>query len=117
MRIAVKKRRIAPGDIIPLNQIDHLIYVVRGQRVMLDSDLARLYGVTTFNLNKAVGRNTIRFPDDFLFRLSKQEWDSLRFQIGILRKLKKHDQQINALFTAIRQLLAPPARPHKKIGF
>jgi hypothetical protein len=50
---------------------------------MLDSDLAKLYGVTTFNLNKAVKRNIDRFPEDFMFRLSAQETAALTFQIGI----------------------------------
>ena len=50
---------------------------------MLDSDLAELYGVTTFNLNKAVKRNRGRFPTDFMFQLSGPEWKNLRFQIGI----------------------------------
>jgi len=50
---------------------------------MLDADLAKLYGVTTFNLNKAVKRITDRFPDDFMFRLSTQETAALTFQIGI----------------------------------
>jgi len=50
---------------------------------MLDADLAKLYGVTTFNLNKAVKRNADRFPDDFMFRLSAQEAAALTFQIGI----------------------------------
>ena len=50
---------------------------------MLDADLAKLYGVTTFNLNKAVKRNIDRFPEDFMFRLSAQETAALTFQIGI----------------------------------
>jgi hypothetical protein len=59
------------------------ILFVRGQRVMLDRDLAKLYGVTTFNLNKAVKRNIERFPPDFMFRLSKPEFDNLIFHFGI----------------------------------
>ena len=58
--------------------------VVRGVKVMLDKDLAELYQVTTGNLNKAVKRNISRFPSDFMFQLTKEEWDSLRFQFGIL---------------------------------
>jgi hypothetical protein len=58
------------------------IYRIRGQQVMLDSDLAELYGVATKNLNKAVQRNLIRFPVDFMFRLTFQEVENLRFQIG-----------------------------------
>jgi hypothetical protein len=55
---------------------------------MLDSDLAKLYGVTTFNLNKAVKRNLKRFPEDFMFQLSSEEVKSLRFQIGISKETR-----------------------------
>lgn len=61
-------------------QIEDKIYEIRGQRVMLDRDLAVLYGVETKALNKAVKRNIERFPDKFMFQLSREE--SLRFQIG-----------------------------------
>ena len=64
-----------------LVQIQNLIYVIRGQRVMLDSDLARLYEVETKVLNQAVKRNITRFPDNFMFQLTKDEWQSLRSQI------------------------------------
>ena len=67
-----------------LQKIQQMIYEVRGVKVMLDKDLAELYQVTTGNLNKAVKRNIKRFPSDFMFQLTKEEWDSLRFQIGIL---------------------------------
>lgn len=59
------------------------IYFIRGQRVMLDRDLAIMYGVTTGNLNKAVKRKIRRFPSDFMFQLTKQEFKNLIFQIGI----------------------------------
>jgi len=59
------------------------IYRVRGKQVMLDSDLAILYGVKTFNLNKAVRRNIKRFPADFMCQLSEVEYQNLIFQIGI----------------------------------
>ena len=62
--------------------IKNLIYVIRGQQVLLDSDLAMLYQVETKNLNKAVKRNANRFPEDFCFQLSEEEYDSLRFQFG-----------------------------------
>jgi hypothetical protein len=68
---------------VPVERIEKAILVVRGQKVLLDSSLAELYGVTTFNLNKAVKRNQKRFPEDFMFRLSKEENERLRFQIGI----------------------------------
>jgi hypothetical protein len=60
------------------------IYLVRGQRVMLDSDLAEVYGVETGALNRAVKRNLERFPDPFVFQLLENEWDALRCQIGSL---------------------------------
>jgi ORF6N domain len=56
---------------------------IRGHKVLLDSDLASLYGVTTGNLNKAVKRNASRFPADFMFRLTKEDMRNLRFQFGI----------------------------------
>lgn len=62
--------------------IRSLVYVIRGQQVMLDSDLAALYQVETKNFNKAVGRNIERFPEDFRFQLTKKEFDDLRFQFG-----------------------------------
>ena len=63
--------------------IKNLIYVIRGQQVMLDSDLAMLYHVETFNLNKAMKRNVDRFPEDFCFQLTKEEYKNLIFQSGI----------------------------------
>ena len=65
-------------------QLEQAILLVRGQRVMLDRDLAAMYGVTTSNLNKAVKRNLSRFPADFMFQLTADE--ASRFQIGILKK-------------------------------
>ena len=62
--------------------IRSLVYVIRGQQVILDSDLAALYQVETKNFNKAVGRNIERFPEDFRFQLTKEEFDDLRSQIG-----------------------------------
>ncbi len=70
-------------DIVTIEAIERKIYLIRGQKVMLDKDLAVLYGVETFNLNKAVKRNIERFPNDFMFQLTKEEYDSLIFQNGI----------------------------------
>ena len=58
------------------------ISLIRNQKVMIDRDLAELYGVTTGNLNKSVKRNLFRFPDDFMFQLSKEEFEILIFQNG-----------------------------------
>jgi len=69
--------------LLPTEVIERKILLIRGQKVMLDSDLAELYGVETSNLNKAVKRNIDRFPEDFMLQLTKEEADSLRFQIGM----------------------------------
>lgn len=64
------------------DQLGRLIYEIRGERVMLDSDLASIYGVETKALNRAVKRNRHRFPKDFLFQISEDEWKNLRYQTG-----------------------------------
>ena len=159
--------------------IQSAIYSVRGHRVMLDRDLARLYGVPTKALLQAVRRNADRFPSDFMFPLSRQEVENLRSQIvtsswggrrylpyvfteqgvamlssvlksksaiqvnitvmrvfvklkGILsarkelalklerleQKFEKHDEEIQAIFAAIRRLMSPPpVKPKRPIGF
>jgi len=68
--------------ILPAGQIEGRILVIRGQRVMLDADLAELYGTQTGALVRAVKRNKERFPTDFMFQLSQREYDNLRCQIG-----------------------------------
>lgn len=167
--------------IVPTEIIERKIYLIRGQKVMLDADLAGLYGVETKILNKAVARNADRFPKDFMFSLSAEEYDSLRFQIGTLKtgrgqhrkylpnvfteqgiamlssvlrskravqvniaimrafvklreilsthkdlarkmeqlekKIEKHDEEISAIFDAIRLLMAEPEPKEKRIGF
>lgn len=70
---------------MPEDIILRKIYVIRNQKVILDKDLADLYGVSTGNLNKAVQRNMKRFPADFMFKLTKEEFDNLIFQFGISR--------------------------------
>jgi hypothetical protein len=81
-----KKTSKQPSQqLISIDLVEQRIYLIRGHRVMVDSDLAALYGVTTFNLNKAVKRNIDRFPEDFMFQLTKDEADVLRFQIGMTK--------------------------------
>ncbi len=63
-----------------IEQIQNMIYIIRGLRVMLDSDLAKLYGIETKILNQAVKRNQPRFPDDFMFQLTAEEYNNLRSQ-------------------------------------
>jgi phage regulator Rha-like protein len=72
-----------------IRSIQNRIYELRGQRVILDRDLADLYDVPTKSLNLAVKRNLKRFPKDFMFKLTKDEFDSLRFQIETLEKERK----------------------------
>jgi DNA-binding PadR family transcriptional regulator len=69
-------------QLVSTEQIERLIHLARGEKVLLDADLARLYGVTTGNLNKAVKRNPQRFPADFMFQLSDEEAAGLIFQSG-----------------------------------
>ncbi len=164
---------------IPVARITRLILFRRKQKVMLDSDLASLYGVTTGNLNKAVKRNAQRFPSDFMFQLTAEEAEDLIFQIGRSKKrggrrhrpyafteqgiamlssvlnseraiainvavmrtfvrlrqmldsnrelaqkfseleqrVGKHDEDIAAILEAIRQLVVPPEKPRREIGF
>ena len=71
--------------VVPLERIERLIFVVRGQRIMLDADLAELYGVETKVLNRAFARNRERFPADFAFQLTVAEFNDLRCQFGTSR--------------------------------
>jgi hypothetical protein len=163
------------NSLVPVERIERVILVLRGHKVILDKDLAALYGVTTGNLNKAVARNIDRFPDDFMFQLSTDEMENLIFHSGtsswggtrkpprafteqgvamlssvlrsqravqanieimrafvrlrqmlqqnadLARKLalleRKYDAQFRAVFDAIRELMKPPAKPRRKIGF
>ena len=165
-------------QIIPVEQIARKILYLRNQKVLLDRDLAALYGVETRVLNQAVKRNTNRFPDDFVFTLSRQEIArisqfvtssgrlkfskrvrafteqgvamlssvlsserAVKVNIAIMRafvklrqtletnrelarkfeelerRVGKHDEEIAAIFDAIRQLMAPPKQPRREIGF
>ncbi len=76
----------ATADVATVPHVQHLaklVHVVRHEKVLIDADLAQLYGVETGALNRAVKRNASRFPADFMFQLSAQEWDDLRCQTGI----------------------------------
>ena len=169
-----------PRNSAPVVQADTLIRLVRGQRVMLDSDLAALYGVETKGLKRAVRRNAERFPADFMFQLTAEEVETLRCQIGtsnigrggsrylpfvftqegiampssvlrseravavniaimrafvrlremtlgigelavrvdaLERGFAEHGGQFRAVFDALRQLMSPPEKPRRAIGF
>jgi hypothetical protein len=166
------------AEIIPVEAIARAIYALRGQRVLLDRDLAALYGVETRALNQAVKRNGARFPSDFMFQLTRQEIGRISQSVTSLSQLKfskqvrafteegvamlssvlnseravqvniaimrafvklretletnrelarkfaelqarvgKHDEEIGAIIEAIRQLMAPPKKPRREIGF
>lgn len=165
-------------EIIPAARIAQSIHLLRGQKVMLDRDLAALYGVATRVLNQAVKRNAGRFPDDFAFTLTREEIGrisqivtsssglkfskqvrafteqgvamlssvlsserAVKVNIAIIRAFVRlretletnrelarkfeelearvggHDRQIAAIIDAIRQLMAPPEKPRREIGF
>jgi len=165
--------------LIPVEPIEKVITQIRASKVIIDADLARIYGVTTKKLNQAVKRNMHRFPSDFLFQLTPQEKDevvticdhlrSLKYspflpfaftehgaimaasvlnseraiQVSVFvvrafirlremvashrelsrrlaeleKRLESHDEQIQLILKAIRQLMAPPEKPAKRIGF
>jgi hypothetical protein len=73
-------------DIIPSEVIEKRIFIIRGQKVMLDFHIAELYQVETKALKRAVKRNRERFPSDFLFELTRQEYTALRYQLGTLKR-------------------------------
>jgi predicted amino acid-binding ACT domain protein len=70
-------------SLVTVEQIDGMIRTMRGARVILDSDLAKIYGVPTFRFNEAIKRNRNRFPDDFMFQLTRVEFDFLKSQIAM----------------------------------
>jgi hypothetical protein len=83
---------------VPSEQVDQAIRLIRGHRVMLDTDLAELYGVDVKQLKRQVRRNKERFPDDFLFELSSQEQRALRSQFGTLKR-GEHSKYSSYAFT------------------
>jgi len=87
-------------SLIPVERIEKAILLIRGQKVMLDADLAALYGVETRVLVQAVKRNIERFPEDFMLQLSKEEVDFLRSQIVTLKKGRgQHSKYLPYAFT------------------
>jgi hypothetical protein len=102
-------------QIIRTERIAQSIYLLRGEKVMLGQDLATLYGVNVKVLNHAVKRHSSRFPADFVFQLTVAEFANLKSQIvtsswgGLRRALP--------FLEAIRQLMMPPEKPRREIGF
>jgi hypothetical protein len=86
-------------NVIKLTHIENMIYVIRGQKVMLDSDLAKLYQVDTKQLNRQVRRNISRFPIDFMFQITQEEFDVLKCQNGTSKKGRGGKQKLPLVFT------------------
>lgn len=86
-------------DLISVEKIEKTIYLIRGEKVMLDRDLALLYGVETKILNRAVKRNLKRFPLDFMFQLTEDEAETLRCQIGTSNKGRGGRRYLPYVFT------------------
>jgi len=82
----MQREEIGNGYADNFAQIQNMIYEIRGQKVMLDSDLSALYGVELRSLNQAVKRNMERFPSDFMFQLTDEEWKNQRSQFVIFNK-------------------------------
>ena len=96
-----------PNSIIPVELIENKIYLIRKQKVMLDSELAELYGVSTKRLNEQVRRNIERFPEDFMFVLKKEEADFLRSQFATLKKGRgQHSKYLPYAFTEHGAIMA-----------
>ncbi|HXM82695.1 MAG TPA: ORF6N domain-containing protein [Burkholderiales bacterium] len=95
------------GSVVPIEHIRSRILLVRGHKVLLDADLAALYGVTTKRFNEQVRRNAARFPEDFTFRLSTEEWDSLRSQFATLKTGRgQHRKYLPLAFTEHGAIMA-----------
>lgn len=86
------------NELIPLERIENKIFLIRRQKVMLDFHLANLYGVETKQLKRQVKRNIRRFPEDFMFQLSNEEYELLRCQIGTLKR-GQHVKYLPLAFT------------------
>ena len=100
-------------DVIPTERIEQAIFLVQGQKVILDGDLARIYGVPTKRLNEQVKRNRKRFPDDFAFQLTAAEFASLRLQFAIasLQPIDSHQENQN------RSQIATGSQKHRDPRF
>ena len=85
--------------IVPVERIEKSIYMIRGQKVILDSDLAAIYGIPTFRFNEAVKRNRDRFPDDFMFQLTHEEVEILISQNAISKPGRGGRRTLPYVFT------------------
>ena len=102
--------------LVPVERIAATILTLRGQRVIVDADLARLYGVSTKRLNEQVRRNAERFPADFMFTLTAGEKAELVANCDRFARLK-HSTALPHAFTEHGALMAPPSASRRAIGF
>ena len=97
-KMVIAKRDNLPVNVVSFDrtniEIESLIRIIRGQKVMVDFDLAMLYGVQNKRLNEQVKRNIKRFPDDFMFQLTKEEWNILKSQIATAKLSDNHSNGI-----------------------
>ena len=142
--MAAKGMEMGEKAIIPVERIERSIYLIRGQKVMLDRDLSELYGVETKALKQAVRRNAGRFPGDFAFVLDREEVATLRSQtvtsktgdprggnryapiafteqgvamLSCVLKSQQYDEQFRVVFEVLDELMSPPEPKRKQIGF
>ncbi len=95
------------SSVVPIERIESRILLVRGHKVLLDGDLAALYEVSTKRFNEQVRRNAARFPEDFMFRLSAEEWSSLRSQFAALKTGRgQHRKYLPLAFTEHGAIMA-----------
>ena len=94
------------SNLIPVERIEKAIYLIRGEKVMLDSDLASLYGVTTARFNQQVSRNIERFPEDFMFQLTNEEFKGLMLQIATSKKGRGGRRKLPLVFTEHGAIMA-----------
>ena len=92
-----KKNLTTTNLSVSVQLIERRIYLIRGQKVMIDYDLAELYGVPTKRLNERISRNKKRFPEDFMFRLTKEEAESLTSQFVISSRRLRSQNAISKL--------------------
>jgi hypothetical protein len=110
---------MAKGNLIPAERIAQAIVLIRGQKVMLDEDLAALYGVQTRRLNEQVRRNLDRFPDDFMFQLTDEEYAALISQIATSKPGRGGRRKLPLAFTEHGAIMAASVRDtarHRSLG-
>ena len=101
---------------IPIERIERAIYLVRGEKVMMDSDLAALYGVSTARLNQQVNRNIERFPEDFMFQLTNAEFKGLMLQIATSKTGRGGRRKLPLVFTEHGAIMAANVLNSERAG-